>query len=35
VWHVRFAAAELFGSGNHTVTVELWADYLTPIEEDS
>ena len=34
VWHVRFAAADLFGSGEHTVTVELWADYLTPIEED-
>jgi hypothetical protein len=35
VWHVRFAAADLFGSGEHTVTVELWEDYLTPIEEDS
>ncbi|MEX5720174.1 SH3-like domain-containing protein [Geodermatophilus maliterrae] len=35
VWHVRFAAADLFGSGDHTVTVELWADYLTPIEEDA
>jgi nitrile hydratase len=33
VWHVRFAAADLFGSGDHTVTVELWEDYLTPIEE--
>lgn len=33
VWHVRFAAADLFGSGDHTVTVELWSDYLTPIEE--
>jgi hypothetical protein len=35
VWHVRFAAADLFGSGAHTVTLELWADYLVPIEEDS
>jgi len=35
VWHVRFAAADLFGSGDHTVTVELWQDYLTPIEEDA
>ena len=35
VWHVRFAAADLFGSGDHTVTVELWEDYLTPIEEPS
>jgi hypothetical protein len=33
VWHVRFDAADLFGVGDHTVTVELWADYLTPIEE--
>jgi hypothetical protein len=29
VWHVRFAAADLFGAGDHTVTVELWEDYLT------
>jgi len=34
VWHVQFAAADLFGAGDHTVTVELWAHYLTPIEED-
>jgi nitrile hydratase len=35
VYHVRFAATELFGAGDHTVTVELWEDYLTPVEEDS
>jgi nitrile hydratase len=35
VYHVRFAAADLFGEGEHTVTVELWEDYLTPIEESS
>ena len=34
VWHVRFAAADLFGAGDHTVTVELWQDYLTVLEED-
>jgi nitrile hydratase len=28
VWHVRFRAADLFGDGDHTVTVELWEDYL-------
>ena len=28
VWHVRFPATELFGEGDHTVTVELWEDYL-------
>ncbi len=33
VWHVRFAAADLFGDGDHTVTVELWDDYLTPVED--
>ena len=33
VYHVRFAAADLFGTGDHTVTVELWQDYLTPVEE--
>jgi hypothetical protein len=33
VYHVRFAAADLFGAGDHTVTVELWEDYLTPVEE--
>jgi nitrile hydratase subunit beta len=35
VWHVRFAAADLFGAGDHTVTVELWQEYLTRIEEPS
>jgi nitrile hydratase len=33
VYHVRFAAAELFGAGDHSVTVELWEDYLAPVEE--
>jgi nitrile hydratase subunit beta len=35
VWHVRFAAADLFGAGDHTVTVELWQEYLTRVEEPS
>ena len=30
VYHVRFAATDLFGAGQHTVTVELWEDYLEP-----
>ena len=30
VYCVRFPAAELFGEGEHTVTVELWESYLTP-----
>ncbi len=28
VYHVRFAARDLFGDGDHTVTVELWHDHL-------
>ena len=32
VWHVRFAAADLFGDGDHAVTVELWEDYLEPAD---
>jgi nitrile hydratase len=31
VWHVRFRAADLFGAGDHTVTVELWEDYLEEV----
>ncbi len=30
VYHVRFAAAALFGAGDHSVTVEVWEDYLEP-----
>jgi nitrile hydratase len=28
VYHVRFRAEDLFGAGDHTVTVELWHDHL-------
>lgn len=28
VYTVRFAAQELFGEGDHTVTVDLWESYL-------
>lgn len=30
VYAVCFAAAELFGDGDHTVTVDLWESYLRP-----
>jgi nitrile hydratase subunit beta len=30
VYAVRFAARELFGEGDHTVTVDLWESYLHP-----
>jgi nitrile hydratase len=29
VYAVRFEAEQLWGSGEHTVTVDLWDDYLT------
>src|SRR3954469_15945308 len=32
VYHVRFPAAELFGEGEHAVTVELWESYLEPAD---
>jgi nitrile hydratase subunit beta len=32
VYHVRFPAAELFGAGDHAVTVELWESYLEPVD---
>ncbi len=34
VYSVRFAAAELFGEGDHTVTVDLWESYLSPADAD-
>jgi hypothetical protein len=30
VYTVRFAARELFGEGDHTVTLDLWQSYLCP-----
>ena len=33
VYTVRFAAADLFGEGDHTVTVDLWESYLRPAAE--
>jgi nitrile hydratase len=34
VYTVRFAAAELFAEGDHTVTVDLWESYLSPAAPD-
>ncbi len=31
VYAVRFAARELFGEGDHTVVLDLWEDYLSPV----
>jgi hypothetical protein len=33
VYHVRFHAQDLFGTGDHAITVELWQDYLEPLGE--
>jgi nitrile hydratase subunit beta len=30
VYAVRFAARDLFGEGDHTVTLDLWQSYLQP-----
>lgn len=31
VYTVRFAARELFGDGDHTVTLDLWESYLRQV----
>ncbi len=31
VYTVRFAAVELFGSGDHTVTVDVWESHLEEV----
>jgi hypothetical protein len=33
VYTVRFAARDLWGEGDHEVTVDLWQSYLEPLEE--
>ena len=33
VYAVRFAATDLFGAGEHTITVDLWQSYLRPADE--
>ncbi|HEX9343342.1 MAG TPA: SH3-like domain-containing protein [Actinomycetota bacterium] len=32
VYTVRFAAADLWGQGSHTVTVDLWESYLEAVD---
>jgi nitrile hydratase subunit beta len=34
VYTVRFRARELFGEGDHAVTVDLWESYLRPAPAD-
>jgi len=35
VYTVRFQAQELFGSGNHVVTVDIWESHLAPAKGTS
>jgi nitrile hydratase subunit beta len=34
VYAVRFAARDLFGEGDHTVTIALWQSYLRLVDEE-
>jgi nitrile hydratase subunit beta len=34
VYAVAFTAGELFGEGDHTVTIDLWESYLQPAAEE-
>jgi nitrile hydratase len=34
VYAVQFEASDLFGAGDHLVTLDLWGDYLTPLPEE-
>ena len=33
VYTVRFRASELFGRGDHAVTVDIWESHLSPVPE--
>lgn len=35
VYSVRFAARDLFGTGDHTIVISLWESYLCPAEENN
>lgn len=35
VYTVGFTARDLWGSGQHTVTVDLWESYLLPVEQET
>jgi nitrile hydratase len=35
VYAVRFAARDLFGEGNHAVTIALWQSYLTAVDKET
>lgn len=35
VYAVEFAARDLFGQGDHTVTIALWHSYLNPVDAET
>jgi nitrile hydratase subunit beta len=35
VYAVRFAARDLFGEGDHTVTIALWQSYMSLADEET
>jgi nitrile hydratase len=35
VYAVRFAARDLFGEGDHTVTIALWQSYLRLVDKET
>jgi nitrile hydratase len=35
VYAVRFSARDLFGEGDHTVTIALWQSYLRPADKET
>jgi nitrile hydratase subunit beta len=35
VYAVRFAARDLFGEGDHTVTIALWQSYMRSVDEET
>lgn len=35
VYAVRFSARDLFGEGDHTVTIALWQSYMSPANRET
>jgi hypothetical protein len=35
VYAVRFSARDLFGEGDHTVTIALWQSYMRPADQET
>ena len=35
VYAVRFSARDLFGDGDHTVTIAMWQSYMRPADQET